>query len=150
MEYRWFKNGRMVVKSVDIERISIYGLTQEYFDDHIGNRKHYEGYLALYETNITSLGKLETVGGYLDLESTKIASLGNLKSVGDGLDLNDCSNLTSLGKLEYVRGDLDLSKTNITDLGKLETVGGDIHCTEGSTTHKLLMNSKFADQVINF
>ena len=129
MEYRWYKNNRLIVKSVDIERnIFVNGsITQEYFDDYIGNQKHYEGRMNLFKSDISSLGKLESVSKWLSVSGTKITSLDNLKTV--------CSNLIVIN-------------TNLTSLGKLKTVGGDIYCTKGSTTHKLLMNSKFKDQVI--
>lgn len=165
-EYTWFKNGHMIVKSWDIERMQHIGptITQEYFDDYIAIHKHHKDSLSLYYndhivdlgklekvdgdlylkyTRIGDLGKLETVGGDLDLDSTEITTLDKLKSVGGFLDLNNCSNITSLGKLEKVGGGMDLEKTNMTSLGNLKSVGGKIYCTEGSDAHKLLMNSKF-------
>ncbi len=146
-KYRWYKNGRIYVKSRDMERSSIFDITQEYFDDHIGHQTHYDGEeLNLYNTNITSLRKLETVEGWLTLNYSKLTSLENLKSVGDNLQLGD-TNITSLGNLKHVGGRLGLVGTNLTSLGKLEHVGRHIYCTRDSDTHKLLMNSKFKDIV---
>ncbi len=170
MRYIWYKNGRDIMKSWDKERKRIHlpCVTQEYFDGYIGHMAHHEGDVNLFDSKcLTTLGKLESVGGYLDLRFSKITSLGDLRSVDGGIHLTS-SNITSLGKLESVsvmlglsgtkitslgnlkavNGHLHLSYTNITDLGELEYVGGDIHCVKGSDTHKLLMNSKFKDQVI--
>ena len=126
MSYRWFKNGRTVMESYDLERNDHYGITKEYFDDHIGSQKHYGGYLNLKYSKITSLGKLETIDGSLDLIGTNITSLGNLKSV---------------------KGDLLLRYINLLDLGKLEYVDGTIYCSQNSSTEVLFENSKFKDQL---
>lgn len=147
--YGWYNNGRLIVKSVDTERnIFIKGsMTQEYFDIRIGNKKHYEGDLRyLGETQITSLGKLETISGSVAIfRSKKITSLGNLRMMDGDLSLF-WSKITSLGELEHVGGNLSLINTDITDLGNLKSVGGVIHYTNDSSTHKLLMDSKFRDQ----
>ena len=129
MYYSWYKNSREIIKSYDMERnrIIFKEMTQQYFDDYIGNQKHYKGNLDLYGLNLTSLGKLETVSGWIDLSWSKITSLGNLKGVSGGLNLRD-SKITSLGNLEYMEGSY-------------------IHCDEGSTIHKLLMDSKFKEKV---
>ena len=84
----------------------------------------FDGDLNLYETDITSLGNLQSVNGNLNLELTDIISLGNLKSVNGNLDLIRCENLTSLGNLQTVNRDLTLRFTNITSLGNLQSVGG--------------------------
>ena len=102
-------------------------MTQEYFDDYIGNQKHYSSWLDLYGyVNITDLSNLEIVSGWLDLSFT-------------------C--MTSLGKLERVQGDLSLRGVVLTSLGNLEHVSGQICCTRNSSTHKLLLNSEFKDQI---
>ena len=80
--------------------------------------------LDLYETDITSLGNLQSVNGYLDLRYCyKLTTLGNLKSVNGGLNLYRCTNLTSLGDLKSVGGDLILSYSKISSLGNLKFVG---------------------------
>ena len=126
MSYSWFKNGRMIVKSVGMERQNIFGITQEYYDDYIVSQKNFEGSLTLYKSNITSLGNLESVGGDLTLYK---------------------SNVTSLGNLKVVEGWLGLSRSKITSLGKLEYVGDNIYCTRNSNTHKMTLDSKFKNQV---
>ena len=167
-QYRWYKNGRLIMKSYDIEGVRSFGLTQEYYDDYIGNQKHIEGDLDLRVTNITNLGKLESISGNLNLyfskmlpslgklesvggdlnlsRSTEITSLGNLKHVGGHLDLGH-SQITSLGNLEHVAGHLHLDDTNITSLGKLKSVGRLIICTRDNTSYDLFMNSEFKDRV---
>lgn len=156
----------MIVKSKDVERVKYYEMTQEYFDDYIGNQTHYEGDLDVTRTNFTSLGKLETISGSLIAHTSKIKTLGNLEHVGgevvsnrnmtslgnlkrvDGKVTIYSSNITSLGNLEYAGGDLYLShKTNLTSLGNLEHVVGEIRCSSKTTTLDLLLNSKFKDQL---
>ena len=118
----------MIVKSwgKDDGVLYPYGLTKEYFDDYIGNNPHFDYNINLFNTGVTSLGKLEMVRGHLGLEGTKI---------------------TSLGKLEHVGRYLSLEGAELGSLGNLKHVGEVIYCTEGSDTHELLMNSKFVDQV---
>ena len=145
MEYRWYKNGRMVTKSGDINMNTVYDVAQEYYDDHI-DTSHHKGDLDLYDSHITSLGKLETVEEDLDLYNTKITSLGKLETVGGYLDITK-TKVTSLGNLRSVRGDLYIIETNLTSLGKLEHVGGRIVCNVGTTAHKLFMDSVFKKQV---
>ena len=125
-QYRWYKNGRPIVKSKDMERVQVSDVTKEYFDDHIGHQTHYEGNLDLNQTDITDLGKLETVSGSLELSYSAITSLGNLKSVG---------------------GYIGLTGINLTSLGKLESVGFKVFCTANTPTHELFMNSKFKDRI---
>ena len=90
--------------------------------------------LNLYDTNITSLGNLQSVNGHLDLKGTMITSLGNLQSVYGILNLRYCYKLTSLGNLQSVGGWLDLSLTNITSLGNLQSVNGDLNLYETDIT----------------
>ena len=151
MEYRWYKNGRIYVKSDDsvIEYSNIFNITQEYYDDYIGNQKHYEGDLSLYGSEVTSLGKLESVEDDLNLHKSKVTSLGNLKSVGGFLSL-PLTGITSLGNLESVGsygGCLHLQGAELTSLGNLKSVGGIIYCTLDSSTYELFMNSEFRDKV---
>ena len=72
------------------------------------------GNLDLYESNIESLGNLQSVGGYLDLRLSKIESLGNLQSVGGDLDLFN-TNIESLGNLQSVDGYLKLKYTPLSE-----------------------------------
>jgi len=90
------------------------------------------GYLDLFNSNIKSLGNLQSVGGNLYLINTKIESLGNLQSVGGNLNLNN-TKIESLGNLQYVEGQLYLNRT---PLSKITTekeirnqveVGGEIY-----------------------
>ena len=116
----------MIVNSWDEKRERVFRVTQEYFDNHISTNKHFGGNLSLYGMVATSLGELERVEGCLNVDDTEMTSLGNLVQV---------------------KGFLSLERVNLTSLGKLETVGDEIYCTEGSDTHKLLMNSIFSDQL---
>lgn len=125
-QYRWYRDGRMIVKSEDEDREDIFGITKEYFDDYISIKRHHNGILNLEGVNITSLGNLKSVGGYLALSHTGMTSLDNIEHVGSVLILNE---------------------TNLTNLGKLERVDGDVYCNVGTTTYDLLMNSKFKDKI---
>ena len=72
--------------------------------------------------------------------------IGNQTNYGGGLFLLS-SQITSLGKLERVEGYLCLNSVNLTSLGNLDYVSDDIYCDRGTSTHKLLIHSKFRDQV---
>ncbi len=90
------------------------------------------GYLDLFNSNIKSLGNLQSVGGYLNLYNTNIESLGNLQSVGGYLNLNN-TNIQSLRNLESVGGFLDLRftplsrKTTEDEIRSQVEVGGIIY-----------------------
>ena len=92
----------------------------------LGSLESVGGWLYLSDSDIKSLGALKSVGGDLDLSGTKIDSLGVLESVGGGLYLGS-SRVTSLGVLESVGGELDLRYTGVTSLGSLESVGGGLY-----------------------
>jgi hypothetical protein len=93
--------------------------------ESLGNLQSVGGHLDLRRTQIKSLGNLISVGGNLNLYQTPIESLGNLQSVGGGLDLGDTP-IKSLGNLTSVGGDLALSDTPIKSLGNLTSVGGNL------------------------
>ena len=84
-QYRWYRDGHVIVKSWDMERRYISDITPEYYDDYIGNQKHYKGDLDLNQTDVTSLGNLKHVGGRLGLVSINLTSLGNLETVGGNI-----------------------------------------------------------------
>ena len=67
-----------------------------------------------------------SIGGDLDLRETQIKSLGNLQSVGVDLDLLRTP-IESLGNLTSVGGNLDLEKTPIESLGNLKSVGNTLY-----------------------
>lgn len=147
MHYKWYKDSRMVVKSYDKECENIIRMTQEYYDEYIAIRKHHVGKLYLFNSDITSLGELESVDGSLNLAHSKLlTSLGNLDHVGGTLDLG-YTNVTSLGKLDYVENDIYLAGTELTSLGNLKSVGGVIYCRSETPNYELLMDSEFSDLV---
>ena len=131
MSYSWYKDGRFYVESFEIDSYSfmhgVMRMSQEYFDDYIGNHTYFGDNLYLCDSTVKSLGMLEHVNGNLNITN---------------------SELTSLGEVKHVEGDLDIEHSNITSLGKLEYVGGVIFCIEGSVIHELLMDSKFKDDVV--
>ena len=104
----------------------------------LGNLQSVNGDLNLYETNITSLGNLQSVNGYLNLYGcANLISLGNLQSVKGYLDLEGCAKLTSLGNLQSVNGSLVLyGCANLTSLGNLQSVGGGLHLGKTSISKK--------------
>ncbi len=126
MSYSWYKNNRVYAESDDRERTVVFNMTQEYYDDYIGHQTHYEGDLSLRHSEVTSLGKLESVNGVVDLRFAKITSLDNLKSVSEHL---------------FLKG------INLDSLGNLEHVGGMILCSTNSHTNDLFENSKFKDKL---
>ena len=125
MSYIWYKDNRRLIKSLDKERQKVFGVNKEYFDGYIAIHERYERQLSLHNVDIDDLGELKHINGGLSISHTKI---------------------TSLGKLETIEGNLSLYDTNLTDLGNLERVSGTIYCIKGSTTHELLLNSKFKDK----
>jgi hypothetical protein len=84
------------------------------------------GDLDLRETQIESLGNLQSVGGNLYLGGTSIKSLGNLQSVGGDLDLYDTP-IESLGNLQSVGGILGLFGASIKSFGNLQSIGGSLN-----------------------
>ena len=173
MKYKWYGKGKIYAETYDMERTKVFNMIPEYFDEYITYQKHHEGNLYLCKTNVRSLdsplGTLRSVGGSVDLSKSNITSLGELESVGGNLclDGNDSIkslgnlkhvggnlfifglNITTLGNLEHVGGVINLGRTNLTSLGKLDQVGRGIGCSSNSSTHKLLMDSKFKDQVVS-
>ena len=100
------------------------------FLKHRGNPPYsIGGDLDLRETQIESLGNLQSVSGDLSLEGTPIKSLGNLTSVGGALKLYETS-IESLGNLTSVGGDLILWDTPLSkkytkkDIRQMVYVGG--------------------------
>jgi len=79
------------------------------------------GNLYLENTDIKSLGNLQSVGGELDLYKTNIQSLGNLQSVGGFLNLT-YSEIQSLGNLQYVGGSLGLRNTSLSETTTTEEI----------------------------
>jgi len=80
-DFDWIEEHEFTHKEV-IQHIKDNNITEWTFGEH------WDGDLDLYETKITSLGNLQSVGGYLDLYGSKITSLDNLESVGGDLYLH--------------------------------------------------------------
>ena len=127
MQYIWYKNNRVCIKSWDMEHTNTYNMTQEYYDDYIGNQTHHKGNLLLNSSSVKSLGRLKHVDGHLDIQHSKVTTLGNLEHVS-----------------EYLYAE----QIELTSLGNLKSVGEEIFCNEGGATYELFMNSKFKDQVV--
>jgi hypothetical protein len=112
------------------------------FLKHRGNPPYsIGGDLDLSETQIESLGNLQSVGGNLNLSHQDIQSLGNLKSVGGDLYLGGTS-IKSLGNLQSVGGNLYLRRTSIKSLGNLQSVGGDLFL------YKTPLSGKYTEEEI--
>jgi len=80
------------------------------------------GSLDLGQTQIKSLGNLQSVGRFLSLRGTQIKDLGNLQYVGDNLYLSDTP-IKSFGNLQSVGSFLNLYGTQIESFGNLKSVG---------------------------
>jgi hypothetical protein len=109
-----------------------WNFLQEYLESEGNPPYTIDGDLDLYESDIKSLGNLQSVGGDLDLQNSKIESLGNLQSVGGYLDLFN-TKIESLGNLQSVGGDLYLYKTPLSknhsteEIRQMVNIGGDIY-----------------------
>jgi hypothetical protein len=80
------------------------------FLKHRGNPPYsIGGDLDLRETQIESLGNLQSVGGDLSLEGTPIESLGNLKSVGGNVFLRETP-LSKMYTKEQIRQMVDVGE----------------------------------------
>ena len=80
-----------------------------------GTQYRHEGYLDLYETNITKLPDDLYVGGWLDLTGCKqLKKLPNDLYVGDGLSLSE-TNISELPSKLYIGSDLFLYNTPLAD-----------------------------------
>ena len=129
MKYLITERQLKLIKEDDIRKIDFQIFNNDWnvlqkFLERRGNPPYIiTGDLDLFNSNIKSLGNLQSVGDNLYLNSTKIESLGNLQSVGGHLDLFG-TKIESLGNLQSVGGYLNLNNTNIQSLRNLESVGG--------------------------
>lgn len=77
-------------------------------------------------SQITSLGNLESIGRDADFSNSKITSLDNLKYIGGDAYFNN-SKIISLNNLKYIRGNAYFKNSQLTSLDNLESIGGDAH-----------------------
>jgi hypothetical protein len=106
------------------------------------------GNLDLRNTDITTLGKLESVGGDFNLTYTLIESLGDLKKVWGYLSLKETP-ITSLGELKSVGHDLDLDFSKIKSLGNLKSVGDNLYLRRTPLGKKLKESGMSIDEIKN-
>ena len=114
----------------------------------LGKLESVEGDFILTYTPIESLGNLKYVGGYLSLTETPITSLGNLEKVGDALYLGDTP-ITSLGELKSVGHDLDLDSSKIKSLGNLKSVERNLYLRHTPLGKKLKESGMSIDEIKN-
>ena len=75
------------------------------------------------DSQITSLGNLQTICGDAYFRYSQIIDLGNLQSIGGYVDFA-YSQMTNLGKLQSIGGSVDFYYAQITNLGNLQSIGG--------------------------
>jgi hypothetical protein len=114
----------------------------------LGKLESVGGDFNLTYTLIESLGNLKEVGGYLSLRETSITSLGNLEKVGDALYLQGAP-ITSLGELKSVGHDLDLDSSKIKSLGNLKSVGHNLYLRRTPLGKKLKESGMSEDEIKN-
>jgi hypothetical protein len=103
-----------------------WDLLQKFLERNGNPQYSIGGDLDLRETQIESLGNLQSVGGKLYLGGTSIKSLGNLQSVGGDFSLRN-TEIESLGNLTSVGGGLGLFGTSIKSFGNLQSIGGSLN-----------------------
>lgn len=87
--------------------------------------KEVKGRVAITDTNIKSLQKIEKIRGDLVLSFTDFEDLGALKYVGGDVNISNTGDkLLSLGKLEEIGGILFAQNSGVHSLGNLRKVGG--------------------------
>ena len=86
------------------------------------------------DSQITNLGKLQTIGGNANFENSQITSLGNLQMIGGYANFID-SQITDLGKLQLIGGNANFENSQITSLGKLQTIGGNAYFENSKITN---------------
>ena len=89
----------------------------------LGNLESIGGYVAFGNTKITQLGKLREIGGTANFRNSKIKNLGNLQTIGGSAFFCE-SQIKSLGNLETIGGSAYFVASNVTDLSNLQTIGG--------------------------
>jgi hypothetical protein len=114
----------------------------------LGKLESVGGDFNLTYTLIESLGDLKKVGGYLSLKETPITSLGNLEKVGTALYLEGTP-ITSLGELKSVGHDLDLDFSKIKSLGNLKSVGDNLYLRRTPLGKKLKESGMSIDEIKN-
>jgi len=114
----------------------------------LGKLESVGGDFNLTYTLIESLGNLKYVGGYFSLKVTSITSLGNLEKVGTALYLEGTP-ITSLGELKSVGDDLDLDSTKIKSLGNLKSVGENLYLRHTPLGKKLKESGMSEDEIKN-
>ena len=75
-------------------------------------------------SNITDLGKLQSIGGFAYFDDSKITNLGKLQIIGRDAYFEH-SDVTTLGELQKIGRDAYFEHSKITDLGNLQKIGRD-------------------------
>jgi|GEM_PF-1103613 len=77
-------------------------------------------------SKIANLGSLQSIGGTSDFRFSKITSLENLQSIGGGAYF-DFSKIISLGNLQSIGRDASFKNSQITTLSNLKSIGGSVY-----------------------
>lgn len=110
--------------------------------------KDIKGNADFRNTEVTSLGNLQTIGGNAVFEHSQITNLGNLVFIGKVAWFKD-SKITDLGKLQIIGGDTIFVNSKITDLGNLQMIGGDVYIKNSHFLEKDFENIKVRGRIHN-
>jgi hypothetical protein len=84
--------------------------------------RYIKGGLTLWDSAITSLRNVESVGGHVNLGEF-VTDIGALRRVGGRFNAIEAP-VTQLAHLEEVEGDMNIARSCIQDIGPLRFVGG--------------------------
>ena len=80
------------------------------------------GYAFFSNSQVQSLGNLQTIGGKADFRNSEVQDLGNLQTIGGNANFKN-SKVKNLGNLQTIGGDADFEESQVRDLGNLQTIG---------------------------
>ena len=90
----------------------------------LGNLQSIGGYAYFEDSQVQSLGNLQSIGGNAYFNGSPITSLGNLQSIGGNAYFED-SQVQSLGNLQSIGGYANFNDSQVQSLGNLQSIGGD-------------------------
>ena len=99
----------------------------------LGRLQSIGGYAYFGDSQVTDLGSLQSIGGYASFENSQVTDLGSLQSIGGDANFED-SQVTELGGLQSIGGDASFGDSQVTELGGLQSIGGDASFGDSQVT----------------